>query len=525
MSREDYDVAIVGAGPGGYVAAIRASQLGMRTVLVNEYARAGGTCLNVGCIPSKALLHSTMLYERTVSGLSSHGISTGEVSFSLSKMQERKDGIVDTLGKGIAFLLSKNGITYIEGFARLRKDVKSSGDGCLLSVASSGKNGLSGKKGSSKRKPEQEIRAHNIILALGSKPHLLPSAIAEVDEKIVLTSTGALALTEVPRHLAVIGAGVIGLELGSVWARLGSEVTVIDTLDCIGGLDADLSREFQKILEKTGRNSSKDEKLGMKFRLQTGLVSLKRTKAGLAITTRKQSTTAGGSTNGGSAGTGESSSEDTWHASHALLAIGRKAASTDIDLESAGVECDARGFIEVDGSFRTSVAGVYAIGDCIGGAMLAHKAEGEGVALVESLAVDGDTSAKDDALSLVDYSTIAGVIYTHPEVAVVGVSEREARARGISYDLGKFPFSANSRARASGTATGLVKLLVDSSDHRLIGAQILGDEAGTLIQELIAIMAYRGTVEDIAHICHPHPSLNEALREAALAALGRALHI
>ncbi len=472
MEETSYDLAIVGAGPGGYVSAIRSAQLGFRTALINKYSKAGGTCLNVGCIPSKALLHSSYLYEQTSKVLPNHGIKTGKTSFDLPAMQARKTSVVSSLTDGIAFLLKKNKITYIEGDARLRA---SSGGDAVLDISSS--EGI------------HQLRAERVILAVGSEPTLLPSNIAEVDEKRILTSTGALSLSSVPSHLAIVGAGVIGLELGSVWSRLGSAVTVIDMLDHIGGLDADFSREFQKILQDQG----------FSFKLQTSLVSLEPKKSGISITTSSPS-----------------ASEETWTASHILLAIGRKAATSGMDLASSGVDCDSRGFIVVDEDFQTSVAGVYAIGDCIGGAMLAHKAEEEGVALVESLAGN---------LVHVDYSSIAGVIYTHPEVAVVGLSERDAQSRGIEYKLGKFPFRANARSRTTGSDAGLVKLLVDASDGRLLGAQILGDEAGTLIQELVAIMAYRGTAEDIAHICHPHPTLNESLREAALAAMGRAIHI
>ncbi len=489
-----YDLAIVGAGPGGYVAAIRASQLGFRTALINKYSKAGGTCLNVGCIPSKALLHSSHLYEQTSKVLASHGIKTSKPSFDLSVMQERKNSVVSSLTDGIAFLLKKNKISYIEGEARLRS---ASGDEKILEI-----------ENVKNKRDKQQLRAKHIILALGSEPTLLPSSIAEVDEKRILTSTGALSLSAVPSHLAIVGAGVIGLELGSVWSRLGSDVTVIDMLDHIGGLDADFSLEFQKILQAQG----------FSFKLRTSLVSLQAGKDEIRITTKGcEEGNAGASQKSSSQETNseETNSEETWSASHILLAIGRRAATSNMDLGSCGIDCDERGFITVDESFETSLSGIYAIGDCIGGAMLAHKAEEEGVSVVESLAGNGGH---------VDYSSIAGVIYTHPEVAVVGLSEREAQARGIEYRLGKFPFRANARARTTGSDAGLVKLLVDASDNRLLGAQILGDEAGTLIQELVAILAYRGTVEDLSQICHPHPSLNESLREAALAAMNRAIH-
>ena len=476
MVDSPYDLAVVGAGPGGYVAAIRASQLGARTVLIDKCQTLGGTCLNVGCIPSKALLHSSHLYRHSREGLSEHGISTGKVAFDLKAMQTRKEKIVDSLTEGIAFLTKKNRIKVVAGYARLDKA------GAIQL--------FDGKK------KYDTIEAKNILLALGSKPTLLPDAVlpsARMDERRLLTSTGALALASVPQRLCVIGAGVIGLELGSVWARLGSDVLVLDRLETIAGLDEDVSKAFQRSLEAQG----------LSFRLATDLLSVAAAKEGLAIKVQPK---------GGKA--------ETLQASHALVAVGRKPATQDCGLEEAGVACDARGFVQIDENFRTTRERVFAIGDCVRGAMLAHKAEEEGVAMVEALAGGGGRGQH-----RVDYSTIAGIVYTDPEVASVGLSEGEARAQGIPYRLGKFPLKANARARTSGVAEGFVKLLLGEHDARLLGAQILGAEAGTLIQELVAIMAYRGTAEDIAQICHPHPTLNEALREAALQGLGRAIHI
>ena len=474
MTDSPYDLAVIGAGPGGYVAAIRASQLGMRTLLINKHEALGGTCLNVGCIPSKALLHSSHLYRQSCEGLREHGISAGKVSFDLKAMQTRKQKIVSTLTAGIGFLMKKNRIDVVNGHARLDKD------GAI--------NIVEGKKSISK------IAAKNILLALGSKPMLLPSSVlpsALMDEKRVVTSTGALAFSSVPRRLCVIGAGVIGLELGSVWARLGSEVVVLDRLDHLAGLDDDISKAFQKALEAQG----------LVFNLNTDLLSVADAKGGLAIGVKPAD-----------------GKEQTLEASHALVAVGRGAATGDCGLEEAGIVCDARGFVRIDDHFRTTREGIFAIGDCVRGSMLAHKAEEEGVAVVETLA---------GGRGLVDYATIAGVVYTDPEIASVGLSERDAREGGISYRLGKFPFSANARARTSGVGEGFVKLLIGEGEDggRLLGAQILGSEAGTLIQELVAILAYRGTAEDIVRICHPHPTLNEALREAAMQGLGRAIHI
>ena len=472
MPDTPYDLAVIGAGPGGYVAAIRASQLGMRTLLINKYEALGGTCLNVGCIPSKALLHSSHLYTQTRVGLGEHGISTGKATFDLQTMQKHKEKTVTALTGGIDFLTKKNRIEVITGSARLDKA------GAIRML--DGK-----KKGSA-------INARSILLALGSKPVLLPDAIvpsALMDERRVLTSTGALDLPSVPKRLCVIGAGVIGLELGSVWARLGSEVIVLDRLDHLAGLDEDISKAFQKTLEAQG----------LVFRLATDLLSVAANKEEIAIKVRPHG-----------------SKEETFRTSHALVAVGRKPATQNCGLEDAGVQCDAQGFVAIDEHFRTTREGVFAIGDCVRGAMLAHKAEEEGVAAVEALA---------GHRTLVDYATIAGVIYTEPEVATVGLSEREAKAQGVAYKIGKFPFSANARARTSGTGEGFAKLLFDERDMRLVGAQILGAEAGTLVQELVAIMAYRGTAEDIVQICHPHPTLNEVLREAAMQGLGRAIHI
>ncbi len=478
MTDSPYDLAVIGAGPGGYVAAIRASQLGMRVLLINKHEALGGTCLNVGCIPSKALLHSSHIYRQSCEGLQEHGISAGKVTLDLKAMQTRKQKIVSTLTGGIGFLMKKNRIDVISGHARLDKE------GAI--------NISEGKKKLGKN--ISKIVAKNILLALGSKPTLLPSSVlpsALMDEKRVATSTGALEFASVPRRLCVIGAGVIGLELGSVWARLGSEVVVLDRLDHLAGLDEDVSKAFQKALEAQG----------LVFNLNTDLLSVAAAKEGLAIRVKP----AGGK-------------EQTLEASHALVAVGRGAATGDCGLEEAGVVCDARGCVQIDENFRTTREGIFAIGDCVRGAMLAHKAEEEGVAVVETLA---------GGRSHVDYATIAGVVYTDPEIASVGLSEREAGERSISYRLGKFPFSANARARTSGVGEGFVKLLIGEGeeDGRLLGAQILGAEAGTLIQELVAILAYRGTAEDIVQICHPHPTLNEALREAAMQGLGRAIHI
>ena len=416
MSETPYDLAVIGAGPGGYVAAIRASQLGLRTLLIDKHEALGGTCLNVGCIPSKALLHSSHLYEQTHEGLAEHGITAGKVTFDLKGMQKRKEGIVSSLTGGISFLMKKNRIEVVAGYARLDKA------GAIQIFDGEKKRG--------------KVEAKNILLALGSKPTLLPDRVlpsALMDERRVLTSTGALALSSVPRRLCVIGAGVIGLELGSVWARLGSEVIVLDRLDHIAGLDEDTSRGFQKCLEKQG----------LVFKLKTDLLSIAAAKEGVAIKVQPAGGAAGGKAGG---------KEETLQASHALVAVGRSPATRDCGLEDAGVECDKRGFVQIDEHFRTTREGIFAIGDCVRGAMLAHKAEEEGVAVVESLA------GGQGHLGHVDYATIAGIVYTNPEVASVGLSEREAKEQGISYKIGKFPFSANARAKTSGVGEGFVKL-------------------------------------------------------------------
>lgn len=463
------DLVIIGAGPGGYVAAIRAGQLGLKTVIVDKRPSLGGTCLNVGCIPSKALLHSSHLYHQATHDFAEHGI-TAKPKIDIAAMLKRKDKVVKDLTKGIDFLMKKNKIRRLEGMA------------CITSATeveiTSGKDA------------GETISCKNILIATGSESTPLPGI--AVDEKNIVTSTGALEFAEVPKKLLVIGAGVIGLELGSVWARLGSEVSVIEFLDHITpGMDGEVSKTFQKMLEKQG----------IKFTLQTKVTDAKVTKSGVEVTME-------------SASGGEAHKQKV---DKVLLCIGRRPFTDGLGLEQVGVACDERGFITVDSRYQTSVAGIYAIGDCIPGPMLAHKAEDEGAVCVEMMC--GQSGH-------IDYNAIPGVIYTDPEVAHVGATEEQLKAEGRDYRVGKFPFSANSRARATGQGEGFVKILADAKTDQILGGHIIGADAGTLIHEIALLMEFTASAEDLARCTHAHPTLNEAVKEAALAASGLgAIHI
>ena len=469
MAMATYDLAVIGAGPGGYVAAIRAAQLGMRTACIDQRESLGGTCLNVGCIPSKALLHSSEKYEEARHGLAAHGVKVGDTSLDLGVMQARKDKVVGDLTKGIAFLLKKNKVDHLVGRGE---------------IARVGEVTVTPAKGA-----RQRITAANILIATGSDVMPLPGV--EIDEKRIVSSTGALALSEVPKHLVVIGAGYIGLELGSVWRRLGAQVTVVELLDRITpGMDAELAKQFQRVLTKQG----------LAFRLGTKVVGAAKNKAGVGLTLEPAA--------GGKA--------ETLAADTVLVAIGRRPYTDGLGLEAVGVRQDNHGFIEIDDRFATSVAGIHAIGDVVRGPMLAHKAEDEGVACVEMLA--GQSGH-------VDYDAIPGVIFTWPEVATVGKTEEELKAAGIAYRVGKFPFTANSRARANADTDGFVKILADAAGDRVLGVHIIGPDAGTMIHECVLAMAFGAAAEDIARTCHGHPTLSEAVKEAALAVDGRAIHI
>jgi dihydrolipoamide dehydrogenase len=461
---ETFDVIIIGSGPGGYVCAIRAAQLGLKTACVEKRATLGGTCLNIGCIPSKALLQSSENYEQAGHEYAAHGIVIDAVKLDLAKMQARKDAVVTANVKGVEFLFRKNKITWLKGTGRIVAPGQVDVDGTAYETK-------------------------HIIIATGSES--TPLRGVEVDEKRIVTSTGALELDKVPEHLVVIGAGVIGLELGSVWRRLGSRVTVIEFLDRIlPGMDAELATAARRILTKQG----------LTFRLGAKVTSAAVSDVGVNL---KLEPAKGGA-------------EETIAADIVLLAIGRRPYVEGLGLKEMGVALDERGRVQVDDHYATNVPGIYAIGDAIAGPMLAHKAEDEGVALAERLA---------GMAGHVNYGVIPAVVYTWPEIAAVGQTEEELKAAGIAYNVGKFPFTANARARAMGETDGFVKLLADKTTDRLLGAHIVGPDGGTLIAELATAMEFGASAEDVARTCHAHPSLNEAVKEAALAVDGRALHI
>ena len=463
-----YDLVVIGSGPGGYVCAIRASQLGMKVAIVEKRATHGGTCLNVGCIPSKALLHASEAYEEAGHGFAAMGIGVTP-SLDLAKMQSYKaDGVKGNVD-GVAFLLKKNKIDAHHGTGK---------------IVAAGKVSVTKADGS-----ETTLEAKNIVIATGSDIARLPGV--TIDEKKVVSSTGALELTVVPKKLLVIGAGVIGLELGSVWRRLGSEVTFVEYLDRIlPGMDLDVCNSFQKILTKQG----------MKFRLGSKVTKVTQDASGCVVSVEPAA--------GGKA-------EDVF-ADVVLVCIGRNAFTDGLGLAEAGVALDARKRVVVDAHFATNVPGIYAIGDVIAGPMLAHKAEDEGVALAELLAGQAGH---------VNYDVIPGVIYTAPEVATVGKTEEELKAAGVAYKVGKFPFLANGRAKVNKTTDGFVKVLADATTDRVLGVHIIGPHAGEMIGEACVLMEFGGSAEDLARTCHAHPTLTEAIKEAAMSVDKRAVHM
>lgn len=459
-----YDVVVIGAGPGGYVAAIRAAQLGMKVACVEKGKTLGGTCLNVGCIPSKALLHASERFDAANHHFEELGIKLSGVKLDLKGMMGHKNKVVDANTKGIEFLFKKNKIDWLKGTGK---------------VLGSGKFSVDGK----------EYTAKNIIIATGSDVVSLPGI--AIDEKQIVSSTGALELEKVPESLVVIGAGVIGLELGSVWSRLGAKVTVIEYLDRIlPGMDNEVAKEAQKLLAKQG----------LTFKLASKVTSAVAGKKGVDLTVEAAA--------GGSA--------EKLSAEIVLVAVGRKPYTEGLGLQEAGVALDERGRIKTDGHFATNVAGIYAIGDVIIGPMLAHKAEDEGVVLAEMLA--GQSGH-------IDYNLIPGVVYTHPEIASIGKTEEQLKADGVEYKAGKFPYMANGRARAMNATDGFVKILADAKSDKVLGCHIVGAEAGTLIAELGVAMEFGASAEDIARTCHAHPTLEEVVKEAALAVAGRPIHI
>jgi len=464
VQSENFDVIVIGAGPGGYVAAIRCAQLGLKTACVEKRETLGGTCLNIGCIPSKALLHASEVFEEAEKHMGGLGVKTSGVKLDLKTMMKHKHDVVETNTKGIEFLFKKNKVTHLKG----EGSVVESG---VVKVG------------------EQTYTAESIIIATGSDVVSLPGI--EIDEKKIVSSTGALELEAVPKSMVVIGGGVIGLELGTVWRRLGAEVTVVEFLDQIlPGMDGDIRKEAAKIFKKQG----------IHFKLSSKVTGAKTSAKGVELTVESAS--------GGDA--------ETLNADVVLMAIGRKPYTDSLGLVDAGVALDDRGRIVVDECFETSVEGVYAIGDVIAGPMLAHKAEEEGVILAEMLA--GETGH-------IDYDMIPGVVYTWPEVANVGKTEEQLKEAGVKYNVGKFPFMANGRARAMNNVDGFVKIIADAETDKILGAHMIGPSVGDLMAEVVTAMEFEGTAEDIARICHSHPTLTEVVKEAALAVHKRPIHI
>jgi dihydrolipoyl dehydrogenase len=460
-----FDVVVIGGGPGGYVAAIRAAQLGLKTACVDKRGALGGTCLNIGCIPSKALLNSSAKFAETKNGLAKHGVKLDGVALDLNAMMATKDQVVTGLTRGVEQLFKKNKVEWVKGAGRIEKPGVVAIDG------------------------GRRLETRNIIIATGSDS--VPLKGVDVDEERIVTSTGALSLKSVPERMVVVGAGYIGLEMGSVWSRLGSKVTVVEFLDRIlPGMDGEVAKQFQRILQKQG----------FEFRLGAKVTGAKKTNKGVILTIEP--------TKGGPA--------ESIEADVVLVAIGRRPFSEGLGLDRAGVALDERGRVKTDAHFRTNVEGIYAIGDVIAGPMLAHKAEEEGVAVAEIIAGQAGH---------VNYETVPGVVYTHPEVASVGKTEEELKAAGIEYKVGKFPFLANSRARAVVDTDGFVKILADAKTDRVLGVHIIGPEAGTVIHECVMAMEFGASAEDIARAFHAHPTLNEAVKEAALGVAGRAIHI
>lgn len=463
-----YDVTVIGSGPGGYVAAIRCAQLGLKTAIIEKYSTLGGTCLNVGCIPSKALLDSSHHYHDAQHSFSKHGISTGDLSFDLETMIERKRSVVKQTCDGINYLMDKNNIDVFEGVGSFidKNNIK-----------------VTGKDG------EKTIQTDKTILATGSKPNFFPGM--EPDKKRIITSTEALEMKEVPEHLLVIGGGVIGLELGSVYARLGAKVTVIEFADTIvPTMDKTMSKELQKVLKKEG--------FKFNFNHQVQKVTNEGDKVVLTAKNKK----------------GE---EVTFEGDYCLVAVGRKPYTEGVGLENAGVKLTDRGMIDTNDHLQTNVEGIYAIGDVVKGAMLAHKAEEEGVFVAELIAGQKPH---------IDYNLIPGVVYTWPEVAAVGKTEEEIKATGKAYKVGQFPIKALGRARASMDIMGVIKIIADEETDEVLGVHMIAPRAADLIMEAVVAMEYRASAEDIARICHPHPTYSEGVKEAAMGAwMGKPIHI
>lgn len=470
MAETMVDLIVIGAGPGGYVAAIKAAQLGFKVLVVDQKPLPGGTCLNIGCIPSKALLSTSHKYGEAKDHFDTLGIKLGKVELDLPQMLANKDKIVGDLTKGIAYLFKKNGVGFVQGTAEFLTPTS------LNIMVAAGE--------------AQTVQAQKIIIATGSEPAALPGV--EVDEKRIVTSTGALSLSQVPKHLVVIGGGYIGLELGSVWARLGAKVTVVEFFDrIVPMMDHEVGMALHKALAAQG----------LEFKLQHKVMKVVAQKETLELHL--------------AAAGGDDKQTETLVCDTVLLATGRRPNTQKLGLEKIGVALDARGFITVDATYQTSCPGVYAIGDVIPGPMLAHKAEEEGMAVAENLA--GKSGH-------VNYAGIPAVIYTSPEVATVGLTEEQLKSAGVDYGVGKFPFMANSRAKTVHETTGFVKILTDKVTDRILGVHIIGEQAGNLIAEATLAMEFHASAEDIARTCHAHPTFSEALKEAALAAYDKPIN-
>ena len=465
-----YDVVVIGTGPGGYVCAIKASQLGLKTAVIEKRPTHGGTCVNVGCIPSKALLHASEMLMEAQHSFAALGVEVTP-KLNLKQMLAHKTTTVEQNTKGLDFLMKKNKIDVLRGSGR---------------IVAAGKVAVTDNDGK-----VSEVEAKNIVIATGSDVAGIPGVQVDFDEKVILSSTGALDLEKVPGHLVVVGGGVIGLELGSVWARLGAKVTVVEYLDSIlGGMDGEVAKQFQRLLGKQG----------FEFKLGAKVTAVAREKKGATVTFEP--------VKGGAA--------ETITADAVLVATGRKPYTEGLGLAEAGVELDQRGRVKTDAHWRTNVPGIYAIGDVIAGPMLAHKAEDEGVAVAEIIAGQAGH---------VNYDVIPGVVYTSPEVASVGKTEEQLKAEGVAYNAGKFPFSANGRARAMLHTDGFVKVLADKKTDRVLGVHIVGFGAGEMIHEAAVLMEFGGSSEDLARTCHAHPTMSEAVKEAALGTFSKPIHI
>ena len=464
MSNTHYDVIIIGSGPGGYVCAIKCAQLGMKTAVVEGRESLGGTCLNIGCIPSKALLHASERFDESKNHFADLGIDIPAPKVNLKNMMKHKNDVIDANTQGIEFLFKKNKIDWLKGWGEITAE----------DTVQVGKDSYT---------------ADSIVIATGSDVVSLPNI--EIDEKQIVSSEGALELSKVPKSMVVIGGGVIGLEMGAVWSRLGAKVTVVEFMDRIlPGMDTDCAKEMKKIMEKSG----------VEFKLSAKVTSAKAGKSDVALDIEPA--------NGGDV--------EKMKADIVLVAVGRKAYTDKLGLADVGVEMDDRGRVVTGDCFDTNIDGIYAIGDVIVGPMLAHKAEDEGVVLAEMLA--GQSGH-------IDYNLVPGVVYTYPEVASIGKTEEQLKDAGVAYNVGKFPFMANGRARAMQATDGFVKILADKSSDKILGCHIIGAEAGTLIHEVAAIMEFGGSAEDLARTCHAHPTLSEIVKEAAMDAFDKPLHM